>query len=433
MSDYEEKSNIPEIQTAASSSDARILEPGTPYAASSDKHPKKKKSFRRGVITGVFTTLVAVAVIVGILFVTLADSFSIDGLNMTKLRTLAALIDEYYYKDVDDDALATGIYKGLLEGLDDPYSVYYTADEYKDLQASTSGTIVGIGATLQKDTETGEVKVTAVYEDSPAKKAGIVAGDKIISADGYLGTDEDLDVFVQRIRGEEDTTVEIVYEHEGEEQTVIITRAQIEIASVSYQMLDNQIGYIQIDEFSENTEEQFLAAIDDLESQGMQAVIYDLRFNGGGLVTSVTSILDDILPEGTTVYMEDKNGERQTYTSDAENFLDYPTVVLTSDNTASAAEIFAGAVRDFDYGTLIGTKTFGKGIVQTNIPLTDGSAVKITMATYYTPSGECIHEKGITPDVELAYEFLGGDDDSYDVTFDNQIQKGVEVLMEELE
>lgn len=170
----------------------------------------------------------------------------------------------------------------------------------------------------------------------------------------------------------------------------------------------------------------------DLQSQGMKAVIYDLRFNGGGLVDSVVGILDDILPKGTTVYMEDKNGKRTTYTSDDEKQIDMPMAVLTSQNTASAAEIFAGAIRDFDYGTLIGTKTFGKGIVQTTVPLSDGSAIKVTMATYYTPSGECIHKTGITPDVELEYQFLGGDDDTYDELLDNQIQKGMEVLHESL-
>ena len=164
----------------------------------------------------------------------------------------------------------------------------------------------------------------------------------------------------------------------------------------------------------------------------MQAVIFDLRSNGGGLVDSVTAILDDLLPAGTTVYMEDKHGERTVYSSDDEKQENMPMAVLTSANTASAAEIFAGAIRDFHYGTLIGTKTFGKGIVQTTIPLPDGSAIKVTTARYYTPSGECIHEKGIEPDIELEYQFLGMEDQAYDVSLDNQIQKAVEVLSQEM-
>ena len=211
-----------------------------------------------------------------------------------------------------------------------------------------------------------------------------------------------------------------------------ITRAEVKVPSVEHEMLPGNIGYIAIADFSSNTKEQYDEAMKDLQAQGMKAVVFDLRYNGGGLVDSVVEILDEILPEGTTVYMEDKNGKRTDYTSDGEHYLDMPIAVLTSKNTASAAEIFAGAIRDYEYGTLIGTKTYGKGIVQTTVPLSDGSAIKITIASYFTPSGECIHKKGIKPDVELEYEFMGGDDEEYSTSLDNQIQKACEILREEM-
>jgi carboxyl-terminal processing protease len=189
---------------------------------------------------------------------------------------------------------------------------------------------------------------------------------------------------------------------------------------------------VQINSFSNDTLEEYEAAMSDLTNQGMKAVIYDLRSNGGGLVDSVTAILDEILPGGTTVYMLDKDGNRTDYTSDEETKIDIPITVLTSEYTASSAEIFTGAIQDFDYGTIIGTQTFGKGIVQTTIPFSDGSALKVTTSRYYTPSGTCIHGVGITPDIELPFEFMGSSEDEYSIDLDNQIQKAIEVLQGEL-
>ncbi|MBQ5485310.1 MAG: S41 family peptidase, partial [Lachnospiraceae bacterium] len=219
-----------------------------------------------------------------------------------------------------------------------------------------------------------------------------------------------------------------------------LVRKNITVPSVVHYMVDrkNGIGYIGITEFSENTQEEFEAALKDLKNQGLKAVIYDVRLNPGGLVNEVTGILDDLLPKGTTVYMKDKKGREIDYTSDDKTQEKIPCVVLTSGQSASAAEIFAGAIRDFKYGTLIGTKTFGKGIVQQTMPLSDGSAVKLTVETYYTPSGDCIHKKGIKPDIELKYEFKGDKNradlstDTYDYQKDNQIQKGIAVLTRKL-
>ena len=348
-----------------------------------------------------------------------------------KLETLIYIIKNFYYKDVEDQTLVDGVYAGLLGSLDDPYSAYYTAEEYEDLMSTLTGNYAGIGAQLQKNAETGEVTITKVYADTPAEKAGLKEGDNIVSADGNLAVDEDLDVFVQHIRGEEGTEVELVYIRDGEEHTVKCTRAQVATPTVEHKMLEGNVGYIAVSQFTEHTYDSFVEAYEDLESQGMTAVIFDMRNNGGGLLDSVVDILDYILPEGTVVYTMDKAGNREDFTSGGASHKDIPMTVLVNGNTASAAEIFTGAIRDFKYGTIIGTNTFGKGIVQSTIPFTDGSAIKLTTQTYYTPSGECIHGKGIAPDIELEYEFQGEEGTPYSTDLDNQIQKALEVLAEQ--
>lgn len=401
----------------------------------SKKEKKRNKAFKKGVLTGILCTILilgAVVAGVAIYFARSLGSLGLEGFSLGKLKYITGLINYYYYEDPDPKALGEGVYKGVMEGLKDPYSVYYTKNEYEDMMIDTTGNYAGIGAVLSKNIETGQVTVISIYKGTPAEKAGLQAGDIIVSVDGHRGESEELDSFVRHIRGEEGTKIVLEYEREGKQDVVEITRAEVKVPSVEHEMLPGNIGYIAIADFSSNTKEQYDEAMKDLQAQGMKAVVFDLRYNGGGLVDSVVEILDEILPEGTTVYMEDKNGKRTDYTSDGEHYLDMPIAVLTSKNTASAAEIFAGAIRDYEYGTLIGTKTYGKGIVQTTVPLSDGSAIKITIASYFTPSGECIHKKGIKPDVELEYEFMGGDDEEYSTSLDNQIQKACEILREEM-
>ncbi len=391
---------------------------------------KKKHPFAKGVVVGVIAALLVCFIFSSGLRLSLYNT--VRGTFLTteevqKINMLSNILDSYYYQDIDDETKVNALYKGMLESADDKYTEYYTAQEYSDLMVSLSGDYGGIGATLTQDQDTMQVSVVNCYDNCPAANAGLEKGDIIISVDGYLATDEQLDDFVQRIRGEIGTTLEMVYSRDGVETTVTIERAEVIIPSVAYQMLENNTGYIQVSQFSSGTQDEFEAALADLESQGMTSVIFDMRDNGGGMLDSVVAILDDLLPEGTVVYTEDKQGNRTDYTSDDKNKIDLPIVVLVNENTASAAEIFTGAIRDFDYGTVIGTTTFGKGIVQTTLPLSDGSAVKITTATYYTPSGECIHGTGITPDIELEYE-APAEGESYDISTDNQIQKALEVL-----
>jgi len=397
---------------------------------------KKEHGFKFGVLTGVLGTG-AVLFAHGNLKVSETAGTSqtaqtvLDDGTLSKLDELMGQINLNYYEDVDASDLQEGLYSGLLEGLNDPYSAYYTEEEYKDLMEQTQGNFYGIGAGLSQDKESMQVTITKVYEDTPAEKAGLKAGDVIVKVDDIDATSMEVSDLVQHIRGEEGTTVHLEIYRPGESDD--IERAKVNYETVTGQLLDGGIGYIYVTEFGEDTANQFEKTIADLESQGMKAMIVDLRNNGGGMITAVTQMLDDILPEGLLVYTEDKYGNRQEFKSSDDTKLKYPMAVLVNGYSASASEIFAGAIRDYDYGTLIGTTTYGKGVVQKIIPLPDGDAVKLTIAKYYTPKGENIQGTGIDPDIELEYEYTGDPDADFDIYSDNQVAKAIEVLEGELD
>lgn len=406
--------------------------------------PEKKNSgMGKGILTGIVVTILAGALAVaGIGAVTgtrlmFIDKSAVRGSGpiltdeaVNKISELDAYINMYYYDETDPDALRNGMYEGFLSGIGDRYSEYYTAEAYQQTQVSMMGEYYGIGAGLQQDKETMVVSIKKVYEGTPSDAAGLREGDVILSVDDTDATSMDVTDLVLLIRGEAGTTVhlEIYRESTAEYLSFDVERADVTLPSVSHEMLENGIGYIRIESFEKATATQFEEALHELESQGMEKLMIDLRYNGGGLVNSVVDILDLILPEGLLVYIEDKNGNRSEYHSDAERYISYPMVVLINGESASASEIFAGAIKDYEYGTLIGTKTFGKGIVQTVFPLSDGDAVKLTTAKYFTPNGNYIHEVGIEPDLELKYEYLDPEGEEYEMQYDNQILKGIEVL-----
>lgn len=347
-----------------------------------------------------------------------------------KISELSTYIEAYYYEDVDEDALRNGMYAGLLEGLGDRYSEYYTAEEYLESRVGMTGKYYGIGAGLTQDINTMVVSVSRVYEGTPSEAAGLLKEDIILSVDGVDATSMEVSDLVLLIRGEEGTTVHLeVYRASTDEYLSFdVERANVTLPSVASEMLTDTIGYIQIEGFESETAVQFESALAELENQGMRSLIIDLRYNGGGMVDSVVQILDDILPEGLLVYTEDKYGNRQEYHSDGDSHFDYPLVVLINEDSASASEIFAGAIKDYHYGTLLGTTTFGKGIVQSVIPFADGDAIKLTTARYFTPNGNYIHGIGIEPDIELEYEYLNPEGEAYEKQYDNQIQKAIELL-----
>lgn len=415
-----------------------------------EETPKKKKgSTVKGIVIGVIGTLliswtginVACLATNSQILITNKESADdgegavLDADTVSKINELTAYTKLYYYDDIENEKLQDGLYTGLIDGLGDKYSVYYNEEDYQALQISTTGQYYGIGAGLSQDKDTMVVTVNKVYEGTPSESAGLLKDDVIVSVDGTEAASMELSELVKLIRGEKGTTVHLeIYRPSTEENLSFdVERQDITLPSVSHKMFEDGIGYVHIDSFETETAAQFEEAVKDLEDQGMKALIIDVRYNPGGMVTAVVQILDDILPEGTVVYTEDKNGNRQDYTSSGDTYLDYPIAVLINGESASASEILAGAVKDYQYGTLIGTTTFGKGIVQTIFPLEDGDAVKLTTAKYFTPNGNYIHGVGIEPDIELEYEYLDKDATSYDEAYDNQIQKAIEVLKDKIQ
>lgn len=353
---------------------------------------------------------------------------------VSKMELLAKLIDQYYMYDISVEDMRTGAYKGLLEGLGDPYTCYYTAEEFDALMESTSGTYYGIGAVVQQNLKTMYITIVKPYVDGPAYNAGMLPGDIIYMVDGVDVTGMDIDKVVSMMKGPEGTIVEVTVVRDGESEPVelIITRGKIEIETIEYEMLENDIGYILISGFDEPTPKQFKEAIDNLKAQGMKALVIDLRDNGGGLLDAVVEMLDYILPKGMIVYTEDKYGNREEYRGTDKDVLELPMTVLINGNSASAAEIFAAAMQDYEVATLVGTTSFGKGIVQTILPLTDGTAVKITISRYYTPNGVCIHGEGVTPNVEVELN-----DELKQLVIiphdqDNQLQEAIKILLDEI-
>ena len=405
-----------------------------------EKGGNRKKRKRSGFGKGFVAGAIVMAVICGGLFVMTsgvrglsASSDLLDKNTRTKIQSLAQYIQSNYYEDVDTDTLQEGLYAGLFDKLD-VYSQYYTADEAKQLfESNISGTYCGIGASLQQDAETKTVTVMHVYDGSPAQEGGLKEGDVIVSADDYEAASMDLTEFVNHIRGEEDTKVHLVITRSGESENLEfdITRKNLVLPTVTSQMLKNNTGYIQVTEFTEHTTEQFEEALQTLQNQEMTSLIVDLRSNPGGMLTSVCDMLDDILPKGLLVYTEDRSGNREDYNSTDDKSLDLPLAVLVNGYSASASEIFAGAIQDRKAGTIVGTTTYGKGVVQSILSLKDGSAFKLTTSRYFTPNGTCIQGIGITPDVELDYEFTGSEDATYSVDYDNQIQKALEILQQQ--
>lgn len=352
----------------------------------------------------------------------------------TKMEMLQGYIDQYFLYEEDYAAVAESVYKGMLNGLDDPYSHYYTQEEYAALMESSSGTYCGIGATVTKDEETGYVRVVSMFEGSGALESGVQVDDLITEISGTDIADMDVSSAAALMKGEEGTTVDItIYRPStGETLSFTIKRHQIDIDTVVSQMLDNHIGYILITEFDGVTAKQFKKALEELEAQGMEGLIVDLRDNPGGLLTSVNSILDMLLPEGLITYTEDKYGNRETYTSDAD-WNDVPMAVLVNGSSASASEVFAGAMKDYERAMLVGTQTFGKGIVQTIRQLPDGSAIKLTIARYYTPNGICIHGEGITPDIVLEYDSEAVKElETVTWKDDNQLMAGYKALLDKI-
>ena len=364
---------------------------------------------------------------------TISGEDLLDEEVVQKMEALYEYININFYDEFTKEDIVNGIYKGLFEALEDPYSVYYTPEEYEDMMVSTSGVYYGIGAGVSQNVETMEVTISKVYRGTPAEEAGLKNGDKIISVGDIQATSVEVSELVDHIRGEEGTKVHMVIYRPSTEETLEfdVERRHVELQSIEGEMLDGGIGYIQITDFQEKTAIQFADMLASLKEQNAKGLIIDVRGNPGGYLSTVLDLTDQILPEGLIVYVEDKYGNRADYTSDAE-CIDLPIVVLTDENSASASEIFAGALKDHEYATLVGKTTYGKGIVQDIRKLTDGSAFKLTIKKYFTPNGNDIHKIGVVPDVEVDYVYSGPENETYDKQYDSQFLKAVEIMKEKL-
>lgn len=344
------------------------------------------------------------------------------------LTQLSERVKQLYYTDVDDEATRDGALKGYVDGLGDPYSRYMTSEEYESYQTTESGVTVGIGVTVTT-TEDGYLHIEEVTADSPAEQAGLQAGDIIMTVGGQDIAELGYDKAVENIRGEEGTTVSLTVRRDDGTFSADIERATVDVATAWGSVLDGNIGYIRISAFRDNTPDQFQEAFDALQSDGAQAFVFDLRDNGGGLVSSLEDILDPLLPEGVIAIATHRDGTTTTLVESGAEECDLPMVVLVNGSTASAAELFAASLSDFGKATIVGTTTFGKGIMQVTEELPSGGALTITTATYQTTRGECYHGVGITPDevVEL--------DDGAEIDFeapnpetDAQLQKALDLL-----
>lgn len=388
---------------------------------------KQKHGFIKGALTGALVMLLGMALIsCSVMGDKAGKNDKKDGESIgTKVELIDQLIDNYYIGEVDEEALKEGIYKGYVQGLEDPYSVYYDQEETKALNETTSGEYGGIGALMSQNNETGLVTIAQVYEDSPAEKAGIRAEDVLYKVDGKDLSDRELEEIVGDIKGEKGTEVELTLlrADTGKEETVTVVRDIVEAQTVAGEMKEDGVGYIKITEFDSVTFDQYESALKELEQQGMEKLIVDLRGNPGGNLVTVCDILDLMLPGGTIVSVKEKSGEEEEFTSDTERQFEKPLAVLINGYSASASEIFAGAVQDYGTGTIVGTQSYGKGVVQQVFDLQDDTSLKLTIAEYYTPNGRNINGEGITPDVEVEYKY-----DKEHPEADNQLERAMEVL-----
>lgn len=373
--------------------------------------------------------------IIAVLLIAIISSISTLGLiyyalgfneqgfsNLMRFITAYRFIETKYVNDTDDVKLIDGAIDGMVKSLNDPHSNYLSPKMYKTLMEQTEGSFAGIGVVMGMDNEQ-KIHIVGIMENSPGQKAGLQEGDEILAVDGVPVTQMAFDEVAAHVRGQAGTDVVLTIMRDNTNQDITITRDNIKLKTVGHKMLDNNIGYIQIVSFSEDTANEFNEAYNDLKNQGMKALVLDLRNNPGGLLTTCVEIAKKLVPKGEIVSIVDKQGNKETYSSSLEA-PEYPLVVLINKNSASASEILSGAIQDTKAGTIIGNTSYGKGSVQTILPMFEDDAVKLTIAKYYTPSGRSIDGTGITPNIEINLD--------ENATSDTQLDKALEVLKTQL-
>lgn len=344
-------------------------------------------------------------------------------------------IDEYYLNGIDNDKMKDGIYKGMVDSLGDPYTVYYNTEEYKQFTSSSSGTYSGIGVAVSQNVTTGAITIVKTFKKGSGEKEGMKPGDVIYKVEGKKIEGLELSKVVSMIKGKEGTFVKVTVLRDGKEIEFNLERKKLEVDTVNYRMEDRsgkKIGYISVSEFDEVTASQFKSAISELSKEGMEGLVIDLRDNPGGLLDVTCEMLDRMIKKGLLVYTVDKYGKRVDEDATDSDSFDKPVAILVNGNSASASEVFSGAMKDYKAATLVGTKTFGKGIVQSIVTFGDGTAMKVTVSKYYTPNGVNIHGTGIEPDVVVELSKDATKNGKYDRKYDNQLDKALDVVVDKL-
>lgn len=346
-----------------------------------------------------------------------------------KMTEIQSYVNQFFLDDIDQEKMQDAVCKGMVNGLGDTYAAYYNEEEYQDMKEKTSGNYCGIGAVVSQSATDGAISIVQTIKGVPAEKAGMKSGDMIVEVDGISTQGMDLTALISKTKGDAGTKVKVTVLRDGHQKKYTITRKEIHSQTVESRMLDNKIGYIAVSSFEEVTKQQFRDALKKFEKEGEKSLIIDLRNNGGGLLSTAVDMLDRLLPKGTLVYTKDKNGEKEVYSATDEESFDKPVAILVNENSASASEVFSGAMQDYKKAVLVGNTTFGKGIVQTVFDLPDGTALKLTTSKYYTPKGRNIHGTGLEPDISVALDETTYTQKKSGLTIDNQMERAVEYLL----
>ena len=361
-------------------------------------------------------------------YLTLMTSDENQDISQT-LETYKSLINKYYLGEVDEESLKEGAIKGYIEGLNDPYTEYISKEDMDDYLEDTMGNFVGIGIYMVQDTESNRIMVLAPIKNSPAEKAGIKPGDLIISVNGEECTADQMTAIATKIKGEEGSTVKLQILRGEETLDFEITRENIVVNPVEGEVLENNIGYIEFSSFDENTAEEFKTKFEELQAQGINSLIIDLRNNGGGIVDEALQIADYIADKDSVLLYEvDKDNNETVEKSENDPIINMPIIILTNESTASSSEILAGALKDLGKAKTVGTKTYGKGVIQQILTLPDGSGLKITTEKYLTPNRTEINEVGIEPDETVELPDVVDNSYNIDRAQDTQLQKAIEML-----
>ena len=356
------------------------------------------------------------------------NTASLEGLEYT-LSQFRSELEKKYIGEINDEELIEGAVKGYVDALGDPYTTYYTKKEMKEIMEETNGNFVGIGIYMTQDLEKNAILIIKPIENSPAEKAGILPGDLITKVDDVEYTGDKLEEASNKIRGEEGTKVKLEIYRNGETKTFELTRTKVVVSHVTTKVLNNDIGYIAISDFEGECASEFETKYKQLEKQGIKKLIIDIRNNGGGIVDEALKIANMLVDKDSTLLITKDKSDKEEITKATEKpIINMPTVVLVNGYSASASEILAGALKDNGKATLVGTKTYGKGIIQELHQLSDGSGLKITVSEYYTPNHNAIHKIGITPDVEIDLSEDVKQQTTIQEKDDNQLQKAIEIL-----